>query len=241
WEDHDEQGDRGRGAQGRAPASRELLPGLRSDPRGGRVDAAGSDEPRLHELSPVDRVRLALPRGAGGGPALLLDLLGGREGARARRLQRPALQALDRDVRVRGVRLGRAGRARGDRASGGRPGRYRTGGDASSLRDDQPLRVDVLGHRPSAPDLAPLADSLKIRSASTRRPRSGRKPTATRCRASSTARSSSTVARSRSAPRPRLTPSWAGRTASRAGSTRRRRSACAPSQWTRTSETPTTT
>src|SRR5262249_61515964 len=155
WEDHDEQGDRGRGAQGRAPASRELLPGLRSDPRGGRVDAAGSDEPRLHELSPVDRVRLALPRGAGGGPALLLDLLGGREGARARRLQRPALQALDRDVRVRGVRLGRAGRARGGRGSGGRAGRYRTRGGAAALPDDPPPRGGVLGPGASAPELGP--------------------------------------------------------------------------------------
>jgi thiaminase/transcriptional activator TenA len=48
-----------------------------------RPDPPGADEPRLHELPPGGCLRLPISRVHGRAPALLLDLLGGRQGARA--------------------------------------------------------------------------------------------------------------------------------------------------------------
>jgi hypothetical protein len=99
-----------------------------SSPRGGLGprrggDAAGPDQPRLHELPARGGLRPALPRGAGRAAALLLDLLGGRQGAGAGGVPEPALLALDRHVRRGGVRRSRARRARGRRRDGGAAGR----------------------------------------------------------------------------------------------------------------------
>ena len=80
------------------------------------------------------------------GAAVLLDLLGGRQGTAAPRLARPALPAVDRHVRRRGVRRRGAGRDRRDRRAGSRPRGGRTGPGTPPLPHHEPLRVDVLGH-----------------------------------------------------------------------------------------------
>ena len=73
---------------------------------------AGAHQPRLHLVPARGRLRPAVPRGDRRAAALLLDLLGGGQDPRARELARPALRALDRHLRLRGVRRGGAGGAR---------------------------------------------------------------------------------------------------------------------------------
>src|SRR5207248_11588489 len=80
------------------------------------------------------------------GPAVLLDLLGGRQGTAAPRLARPPLPAVDRHVRKRGVRRRGAGRDRRDRRDGSPSRTGRTGPGTPPLPQHEPLRVDVLGH-----------------------------------------------------------------------------------------------
>ena len=125
--DHHVQRARGGRAQGGARAARGILRGLRPHAGGRRRDAARPHERRVHELSPRRGVRLALSRGAGRALALLLDLLGGGQGARAQGLARSALLAVDRHLRLRGVRQRgargarvRRHRRRGARARGAR-------------------------------------------------------------------------------------------------------------------------
>jgi hypothetical protein len=83
-------------------------------------------------------------RGGGRAPALLLDLLGGRRDPRARGCA-TALRALDRHLRLRGVRCGGAhvspAPTRSPRACATTSARH-----AAPLRHHEPLRVDVLGH-----------------------------------------------------------------------------------------------
>src|SRR5215468_1157823 len=78
--------------------------------------------------------------------ALLLDLLGGRQDTRGRRLARSALRAMDRHLRLRRVRRRRARGARRHRHDRRALASARARRDASSRRHHQPLRVDVLGH-----------------------------------------------------------------------------------------------
>src|SRR4030095_5940196 len=179
--------------------------------------------------------------GDGRPPALLLDLLGGRQAARARRLRRSPLQALDRYLCLRGVRRRRPGRAGRDRPGGRAADAVAARRDEGPLPGDQPLRVDVLGHGPAARGLADLVPVGAAPRASIGPPRSGQRLTSTRCGGSSTERSSSTSARSRCTRPPRLIPSWDGLTASRGVWRRRASSACAPSTSIPTSATPTTT
>src|SRR5919197_352369 len=53
---------------------------LREFARGRQSHAAGADEPRLHELSAGRGLRRAVSRGGRRSAAVLLDLLGGRQG-----------------------------------------------------------------------------------------------------------------------------------------------------------------
>src|SRR5262245_9749157 len=135
-----------RRAEGRARAARILLQGVRPYARRGGGDAAGPDEPGLHELSARRRVRRSVSRGGGRAVTVLLDLLGSRPAPRAQRLRRRPLPAVDRHVCVGGVRRGGPRGDRGDEPHRGARGRHRAGGDAPALRHHQPLRVDVLGH-----------------------------------------------------------------------------------------------
>ena len=92
-------------------------------------------------------VRQRVLRGGGRrGPAVLLDLLGGRQGTAAPRLARPPLPAVDRHLRERGVRRRGAGRDRRDRRDGTRSRSGRTRPGSPPLPYHEPLRVDVLGH-----------------------------------------------------------------------------------------------
>jgi hypothetical protein len=78
--------------------------------------------------------------------ALLLDLLGDRQGTRPPRFTRPALPAMDRHLRRRAVRPHCPGRARRDRPARPAPVPRRTHPGAPALPDHRPLRMDVLGH-----------------------------------------------------------------------------------------------
>ena len=142
-------------------AARGLLRGLRPHARGRRGDAARPDQRGLHELSPRRGLRLAVSRGGGRAPALLLDLLGGGQGARARG--------------ARPIRSTRAGSAptppRSSAASCARCSRAPTPSPRTSapaerdamtapLHDDEPLRVDVLGHGASPRGVAGLTRAL---------------------------------------------------------------------------------
>ena len=94
--------------------------------------SAEQAEPAPTNLAYTSYLLAAVGNGsyAGGGrrgPAVLLDLLGGRQGTAAPRLARPPLPAVDRHVRERGVRRRGAGRDRRDRRDGSRSRSGRTG------------------------------------------------------------------------------------------------------------------
>jgi hypothetical protein len=93
---------------------------------------------------------------ADGVAAVLLDLLGGRQGTAAPRLARPALPAVDRHLQRRRVRRRGPRRARRRRPARPEPRAGRARARAPALPRDQPLRVDVLGHGLPPGDLARL-------------------------------------------------------------------------------------
>ena len=103
-------------AAGALKVERELHEGFFADfgltPEAVAATPLAPTNARVHELSPRRGLRRALSRGGRRAPALLLDLLGGGQGARAQGLARSALRALDRHLRLRGVRQRRARGAR---------------------------------------------------------------------------------------------------------------------------------
>src|SRR5258706_97141 len=152
--DHHVHRARGRRAQGGEDAARVLLQGVRALPRGRLGHAARPHQPGLYLVPAGHRAGGALPRVGRRAPALLLDLLGGGQEPRARGLARSALFALDRHLRLRGVRRGGPRRARVHRRAGRGPARPRAREHAAALRHHQPLRVDVLGYGLAPGDMA---------------------------------------------------------------------------------------
>ena len=81
-----------------------------------------------------------------GAAAVLLDLLGGRQGTTAPGVAGPALPAVDRHLQRRGLRRVRPGGAGPRQPAKYGPVRRRAREPALVLPGQQPLRVDVLGH-----------------------------------------------------------------------------------------------
>ena len=89
-----------------------LLAGLGFDPAIVQGAEMAPTTLAFSQLSPGDRSRQVLRRGGRRGPAVLLDLLGGRQGTATPGITGPALPAVDRHLqrcRLRRVRAGGAG------------------------------------------------------------------------------------------------------------------------------------